>query len=201
MVKRTTDFEQLEPEEQEYLLSLLDKPNLQEEDAELVLSLMKDYSSDVTEFLPALIRNFPGLAKKLYYFCKDVTDKEEVAAALLSVARSHQVTEYQLFWFAAMVEDYLLKTKKVGDLLHKLYEHERSTPITRAKILEIPANGYGLSDLRQETLKTGHSDWLAWSSACGVRAQPKGQRNQMLKYFRKASPMNRLIGEFVETSF
>lgn len=195
------EFEQLEPEEQEYLLSLLDKPNLQEEDAELVLSLMREYSSDVMEFLPSLIRNFPGLAKKLYYFCRDVKDKNEVTAALLSVAQTHQVTEYQLFWFAAMVEDYLLTTKKVGDLLHNLYEHERSTAITRAKILEIPVSKYGLSDLREENLKTGHSDWLAWSSACGVRAQPKGQRNQMLKYFRKASPMNKLIGEFVETCF
>lgn len=195
------DLGHLAQDEQDYLLSLLNRPNLQEEDAELVLTLMKDHSSDVMEFLPKLIRNFPGLAKKLYYFCKDVPDKEEVAGALLDVTKNHQPTEYQLFWFAVMVEDYLLPTKQAGDVLLSLYENDQSTSITKAKVLEIPSKNYGLPDMREEHLKTGHSDWLAWSSAFGVRNQPKGQRNQILKYFRKSSPMNQLIGEFVETCF
>lgn len=195
------DLEQLEEGEQEYLIHLLHRDNIQEEDAELVLTLMREHSSDVLEFLPGLIRNFPGLAKKFYYFCKDVPDKDEVSAVLLDVTRNQQVTEYQLFWFAAMVEDYLLKTKKAGELIGSLYENERSTAISRAKILEIPDKKYGLSDMREEHLKTGQSDWLAWSSACGSRIHPKGQRNQLLKYFRKSSTMNQLIGEFVENCF
>lgn len=112
-----------------------------------------------------------------------------------------QITEYQLFWFGMMVEGYLLKTPSAGDLLISLYEHPNATSITKAKILEIPEKRFGLGDLREEQLKTGQSDWLAWTAAVGARVHPKGQRNQLLKYFRKSSPMNRLIGEFVETYF
>ncbi len=82
-----------------------------------------------------------------------------------------------------------------------LYEHENATDITKAKLLEIPEKRFGLTNLRDEQLRTGQSGWLGWASAVGARVQPKGQRNQLLKYFRKASPMNRLIGEFVETCF
>ena len=79
-----------------------------------------------------------------------------------------------------------------------LYDHESATPITKAKILEIPEMRFGMPDLREEQLRSGQSGWLAWSSAVGTRKHPKGKRNHLLKYFRKASPMNRLIGEFVE---
>jgi hypothetical protein len=50
-------------------------------------------------------------------------------------------------------------------------------------------------------LRTGHSGWLACSAAVGARNQPKGTRNQLLKYFRKSSSMNQHMGEFVETCF
>jgi hypothetical protein len=196
------DLEELSSEEQEYLLSLLQRDNIQEEDAELVLTLMRDHSTDVMEFIPMLIGDFPGLAKRLYYFCIDAGDKSEVTAAICKhINTEKKITEYQLFWFAMMAEDYLLGTPKVGDLLIGLYDHENATDITKAKVLEMPEKKFGLPDLRDEQLRTGHSDWLAWSAAVGSRIHPKGQRNQMLKYFRKSSPMNRLIGQFVETSF
>ncbi len=163
---------------------------------------MQEHSSDIMEFLPTLIKGFPGLAKKLFHFCKDVPDKEDITEILIELLNHDDpVTEYQLFWFGAMTEDYLLGTRKVGELIMALYDHDKATAITKAKILEIPEKRFGLSDMREEQLKTGHSGWLSWSSAVGARAHAKGQRNQLLKYFRKASPMNQLIGEFVESCF
>ena len=155
------------------------------------------------EFLPGLISDFPGLAKRLYYFCREIDDKQEVVSMLRTYVNDTdvQITEYQLFWFAKMAEDYLLKVSGAGELLIALYEHEEATDITRAKILEIPEKRFGLTDLREERLKTGHSDWLIWSAAVGSRVHPKGQRNQLMKYVRKSSPMNRLIGDFVEKCF
>jgi hypothetical protein len=196
------DVLELSAEEQEYLLSLLKGGNIQEEDAELVLTLMREYSTDVIEFIPMLIRDFPGLAKRLYYFCNEVEDKTGLVTAVKNfVDEAGHITEYQLFWFAKMLEDYLLSADGAGNLLMALYEHEDATNISKAKILEIPDKRFGLSDLREEQLRTGHSDWLSWSSAVGARVHAKGQRNQLLKYFRKSSPMNRFIGEFVETCF
>jgi hypothetical protein len=111
-----------------------------------------------------------------------------------------QVTEFQLFWFAMMLEDYLLKTQLARDLVIALYEHENATDITKAKILEISEKRFGLPDLREEQLRTGQSGWLAWSAAVGSRVHPKSQRNHLLKYFRTSSPMNGFIGEFVENA-
>jgi hypothetical protein len=195
-------LEELSNEEQEYLISLLKPDNVPEEDAELVLTLMQDHSSDVIDYIPTLIRDFPGLAKRMYHFCANVDDKDEVAAAILNyLEEGTQITEYQLFWFGMMVEDYLLKTSRAGKLVMSLYEHENATDISRAKILEIPDKRFGLVDLRDEQLRSGHSDWPAWAAAIGSRVHPKGQRNHLLKYFRKSSKMNRIIGEFVENAF
>lgn len=175
---------------------------MSEEDAELVLRLMEDHSSDIFQHLPNLIRNFPGLAKRMYYFCDKVHDKYEVATVLLNLLKSGtQVTEYQLFWFGVMAEGYLLKTPKVGDLLIALYYHENATDITRAKVLEIPERHFGLPELREEQLRSAQSNWPAWAAAVGSRNDPKAQRNHLLTYFRTVSPMNRLVGKFVENVF
>jgi hypothetical protein len=163
---------------------------------------MQDHSSDVFEYLPTMLRNFPGLAKRIYHFCSKFPDKHEVAEIVLKYVQGHtQITEFQLFWFGMMVEDYLRKTPKAGSLMMSIYEHADATDIVKAKILEIPEKRFGMPDLREEQLRSGHSDWLAWAAAIGSRVHAKGQRNQILKYFRKSSKMNKLIGDFVEAAF
>jgi len=197
------ELESLSEEEVEYLISLLSRGNLQEEDAELVLAVMRDADSNINDYLPALIKDFPGLTKRLYYFCVSYQDKSAVADAIFTHVKSgSKLTEFQLFWFTKITEDLLLGSiTKAGDLLISLYEHEAATTISRAKILEIPEMHFGMPDLREEQLRSGQSGWLAWASAIGSRKNPKAQRNHLLKYFRKSSPMNRLIGEFVEQAF
>jgi len=196
------ELEDLSEEEIEYLISLLKTGSIQEEDAELVLTLMRDAGADINDYLPALVKDFPGLAKRLYYFCLHYHDRAAVADALSSHLKSGaKLTEFQLFWFAKIVEDQLLKNHKAGELLMCLYDHESATPISKAKILEIPEMRFGMPDLREEQLRIGQSGWPAWAAAVGTRGNPKGKRNHLLKYFRKTSSMNRLIGEFVEQAF
>lgn len=155
------DLEELSEKEQEYLLSLLKRDTIQEEDAELVLTLMGEHSLDVMEFIPTLVREFPALSKRIYHFCTDIDDKSEITAAILKYLKGNaQVTEYQLFWFGMMAEDYLISTKRAGELLGALYEHKSATVITKAKVLEIPEKRFGLPELREEHLRTGHSDCL-----------------------------------------
>lgn len=155
-----------------------------------MLTLMQDHSSDVLEYLPSLIRDFPGLAKRMYHFCAKVLDKNEVASVILSYLNGGtQITEYQLFWLGMMVEGYLPQDSKssVAIIIMSIYEHQDATDITRAKILEIPEKRFGLPDLRNERLRSGHSHSPAWAAAVGSRNQPKSQRNHLLKYFRKSS--------------
>jgi hypothetical protein len=107
--------------------------------------------------------------------------------------------EYQLFWFAYILEQYLLKTKKASAVINALYSHPRATPMSKAKVLEIADNRYGLPELREPLLRSGQSDWLSWSAAVGERNLKSPTRNHRLSYFSKVSPMNALISKVVAT--
>ena len=148
--ERTDEIEGLNDEEKAYLLSLLKRDNVQEEDAELVLTLMRDNSDDIIEFIPGLVREFPGLSKRLYHFCRDVEDKDAITVIIKEyIDTGVRITEYQLFWFGKMAEDYLLGSQGIGQLLISLYEHDSATDISKAKILEIPEKRFGLPDLEK----------------------------------------------------
>lgn len=190
----------LSPDEQEYLLDLLRSPRVQEEDAELVLTLMAEEPRLLVQHLPLILREFPALTRRVYHLCKGIRHKALLTDMIVAHLQSTPyVPEYQMFWYGMIAEDYLLDTRDAGKLLMLL--HEKGTLISRAKILEIPDKRFGLPALREERLRSGASGWLEWCAAFGSRSQAKGRRNQLLKYFRKASSMNRIIGEFVETCF
>lgn len=188
----------LSDEELEYIMSLLKDGNLEEEDAELILTVMRRHTEDVEDHLPQITRQFPHLAKNVVRFCAEISDKEVVAQIVLDIiSDGSPVQEYQLFWFGVMLEEYLIHTKKASALIGGLFNHHNATDISRAKILEIPDLRFGLPELRNNYLTTGQSDWLSWSSAVGSRNMKAAARNYKLNYFKNSSDMNRLIGEIV----
>lgn len=189
----------LSKKQRKYLISLLKEDTISEEDAELVLRLMQPYADEVLDHLDGLVEAFPNLAKEIHRFCAglDNKGKARVAEIVLDYVESKHPTEFVLFWLAKIVEDYLLKTKRAGDLLLALYQCEGATKISKAKILEIPENRFGMIELRNEQLKTGQSDWLSWSSAVGSRAQKPASRNYVLKYFCTGSEMNHIVGSCI----
>lgn len=189
---------QLDRRQKSYLLELLKTDALTEEDAELVLALMQDHGDDLLAHLPVLAAGFPNLAKRFYQFCqrlgRKLSNREQLAEVLLTLlTNSACLTEFQLFWFAKITEDHLLQTKQAGSILIKIFEYEHSTMLTKARILEIPENRFGMVELRESNLKNGSSNWLAWAAATGSRALPRAQRNYALAYFAKASPLNFLV--------
>lgn len=191
--------DRLSEEEIEYVVSLLDDPNLREEDAELVLIVTRDHAERVGEHLGVFARGFPHLAKNFYGLCSEIADKDDVAAVVLDTAKNGEhVGEYQLFWFGVMLEDYLLSTEHASDLIYTLYHHPNATDVSRAKLLEIPDLRYGLTEMREAFLREGRSDWLSWASAVGSRALKRAGRNYLLDYFKNGSAMNRLIAEIVQ---
>lgn len=133
-------------------------------------------------------------------FSRNVKDTEALATLLVKYLKETPVVpEYQLFWIGMMLEDYLLGTKAAGNLINTLYSHPWATSVTKAKILEIPDNRFGLVELREEQLQEGKSDWLAWASAVGSRKKKKASRNYVLKYFRNGSSVNNLIAEVISS--
>jgi hypothetical protein len=190
----------LSAEELDYITTLLQDATLEEDDAELILTVMRKHTEDVEAHLPEMMRRFPHLAKNVARFCAEISDKELVAEIVLNlVSDASPVGEYQLFWFGVMLEEYLINTRKASKLIDALFNHPNATDISRAKVLEIPDQRFGLQELRNSYLGTGQSDWLSWSSAVGSRSMGKAARNYRLTYFKNSSPMNRLIGDIVES--
>lgn len=191
--------EALDDEEVEYLMDLLRNPEIEEEDAELVLTLLRDYGEDVMSYLPMFLARFPNLSKNIYHFCGHIDDKAELLTVIRDFVRSNEeITEFQLFWLAKSFETYLLGASGAGDVLSALYEHRNATDISKSKILEIPDRRFGLGDLREEHLRTGASGWLSWSSAVGARVERKKNRNHLLGYFANGSAVNDLISRCVQ---
>jgi hypothetical protein len=188
----------LSKREHDYIISLLTKESLDEEDAELILSVMGECATKAEGKLGYILSSFPSLTKSVYKFCAHIQKKDFITELLIQITSSNQtLQEYQLFWFACIVDEYLLGTSGVSTLISNLYHHPRSTNISRAKILEIPDKRFGLPELRANLLRSGQSDWLSWSAAMGERRLNAAARNHGLNYFSKGSPMNYLISQIV----
>ena len=91
------------------------------------------------------------------------------------------------------MEDHLIGHGCYDDVLMRIFELTQDFKIARAKVLEIPEQGFGFKEIRDEFLKTGQSDWLSWTSAMGTRSLKAAERNYVLDYFSKGSPLNYLI--------
>jgi hypothetical protein len=197
--KEDEGYAKLDEEEVEFIISLLSAGNLSEEDAELIMVVMRDNVSRIEQHLGMFANGFPHLAKNFFGLCTDAADKEAVASLILQVTRAgDHIGEFQLFWFGMMLEAYLIDSKSASNLVYALYYHESATDISRAKILEIADLRYGLPEMREAYLREGRSDWLAWASAVGTRRMDKQARNYLLDYFANGSKMNKLIATILQ---
>jgi hypothetical protein len=193
------DDDTLTEDESEYLMELLKNPEIEEEDAELVLALMRDHSDDVLGNLEDFLRRFPNLSKSIFHFCSHIEDKADLLSVVKPLLNSDaELTEFQLFWLAKVFEEYLMDEVGAAEVVHRLYEHPNATDISRAKLLEIEDRRFGLTELREEHLRTGQSGWFSWASAVGTRVEKKSNRNHILGYFANGSPLNELSARCVQ---
>lgn len=91
------------------------------------------------------------------------------------------------------MEDHLIGHGCYGEVLMRIFELIQDFKIARAKVLEIPEQGFGFKEIRDEFLKTGQSDWLSWTSAMRTRSLKAAERNYILDYFSKVSQLHYLI--------
>ena len=188
----------LSESELKYIDDILKRPDIEEDDAELILTLMRDNASKVEKRLPYIIEHYPHLMKNVHNFFSGVQDKSFIANMILSYAKNKRtITEFQLFWFCATLDDHLMKTPEAASLIDVLFNHRSSTSISRAEILEIQDKRFGLQELRNYYLNSGQSDWLAWSSAVGSLSVKPAARNHLLKYFGNQSNMNYLVSTII----
>jgi hypothetical protein len=199
-VDEEEDDDPLTDEQLEYLMELLKDPDIDEADAELVLTVLKSRDEDVLEHLTDFLERFPSLTRRIYSYSKHIEDATELGTLFDNfVKKTKTATEDQLFWIAKIAEDYLHGTSGYSKLLLRVYQHFEATPIVQAKVLEINGLKAGFQDIRETHLK-GSSDWRAWASIVGSTSLPKGKRNQMLNYVGKASRMNSIVAQAVQKS-
>jgi len=197
MVEEEDDDDPLSDEQLEFLMDLIRNPDIDESDAELVLTVLQSRDDDVLEHLTDFLVKFPSLSRRVHSYSKHVRDVTELATMLDAFVKNAKTpTEDQLFWVAKIAEDYLQATPTYSKLLLRLYQHSETTPIVQAKVLEIDTTKGGFQDIREKHLQ-GSSDWRAWASIVGSGSMPKGARNQMLKYVSKASRMNSIVAAAV----
>ena len=195
----SANTEGLDQAKVERLLELLVDPKIEEEDVELILSVLHDHHASISSFIPLLIARFPNIVKQLHKITAQVADKEELAVHIISMLdHEENLLEFQLFWIVMIAEDHLSATNSFSKLVMKLYELTSDHKIARAKLLEIPDQTFGLKEIRAEILKTGASDWSSWAAAVGTRTLQKAERNHALSYFSKGSPLNHLIAECIK---
>jgi len=183
------------------LIDLLKNDEADESDADMILGFLSNHaeSEHLLEVIPELLSRFPNLIKHIYSVCANVEDKQSLRNVISQyLAEDDSYLEYQLFWLVKIVEDHILDHVDSGDLLNRLYELTGDHKIARAKILEIPVQNYGFKELRLDYLKTGQSDWLSWAAAMGSRTLIASERNHLLTYFSKGSPLNFLVAECVK---
>lgn len=180
------------------LIDLLKNDDTDESDADQILGFLRTHSDSVLEVIPELLTRFPNLIKHIHAVCADVTDKNSLNKILKDYLDIQDYyLEYQLFWITSIIEDYLLGHVDCGPSIIRIFELTADYKIARAKILEIPTQSYGMKEQRSEYLKTGQSDWLSWSAAMGSRTLIAAERNHVLSYFSKGSPLNYLVSECV----
>lgn len=197
-------FNELSVDQINRLLALLKEDSLDDHDAELILSILRFHSTDISDYLPTLLERFPSLSKNVFTLINGFSiikkiSSEKTAEILYGFLRKSEfLSEFQLFWLAVIAENRLGQTKQYGEILNLLYEYSANSIIARAKILEIPTQKFGMKELREEHLKNGSSDWLSWASAMGSRTLRKAERNYVLDYFSKGSSLNYLISSCVK---
>src|SRR3546814_4496680 len=100
---------------------------------------ISDWSSDVCSSDLTLLAKFPNIYKHLYTVSLQVRDREALATILLEfLNQGDDFIEHQLFWLAAIAEEALSGTTKLGAILMRIFELTGEAPIARARVLEIP---------------------------------------------------------------
>lgn len=192
-------FASLSEERVTELKGKLFHPECEDWEAALLLSYFAANPSDFLPFMHQYLVRFPRLTKRVSHIAGHVEDKSGMADCILRfLQHATLVTEEQTFWLATIVEANLLATSSANDLLVSLLSLSEDSVIARAKVLEIPENRFGMQDVREQYLRTGHSNWHGWAAAMGSRKLPRGSRNHLLGYFANCSAINRIVAECVK---
>ncbi|MCP1183997.1 RNA-directed DNA polymerase [Paenibacillus sp. 1781tsa1] len=188
------EIDQLTSEEAEFLHGLLHKKNIEDEDIELILSLLMTTEAETLELTRLVLNSSPQLTKNLYYNLKRnymrITDS--IISEFETFIEESFIPEYQLFWITKIIIDFTELNESIANLLVTIYRHPAVTNIVKCLILEIPENNFGFLEMKKNVAR-GHAPELIISAMVGLLSHEKSNRNQIYKYVGKSNSMLRTI--------
>lgn len=177
----------LEEDEREYLVALLQSPNLAQEDVELALTLLRNELDAFDLVVEPVIEKAPHLLRGLHRFIatSGPEDGGQVWDAIANRLKKKRIPEHDLFWYARTLVDYYEIDQDVADLLLELYYHPEATSVVKAAILEDNCLDHGLDDLKIQELRSGSNLLIVSAAMHGLSGLEKGKRNHQFKYARR----------------
>ena len=144
----------------------------------------------------AVALDHPDLVKQLSFWFRTVRNKDELGDVLWSALKSRFLTDYQLFWLAHIADEHLLETASLGKVVDFVFKHPNASDITKARILEIPTNKFGMAARREIYLRQT-TGWTSWAAGIGMLNAPKDSRNQLAKYVKNDGIMGRMMSQVI----
>lgn len=184
---------ELSEEEREYLYALINAPDIEEEDAELALSLLKEDPDAVTKLAELVVHDFPNLTKNLYKVFLSMNNPEEYFYLFRDKIEDEQVHEFELFWITRIVLDHFSWSSEKADFLIDVYNDSSTPPTVKAAILEDEQLGYGLIDMKRNIVESGGVNICSFAAVAGLNKMEKGRRNQLYKYAASQSPIMKVL--------
>lgn len=188
----------LEEEEREYLEDIASRKQVAEEDLELALALV-DKGDAVVNLIRLVCSEHPHLIKQAYRLWgeSEYDDDGAIWEIIDNRAGEKFLTEYELFWLAKMVVDLYGIDDQTVDVLMKIYEHPRATPVVQGVVLENAENGYGFLELKETQLRDTPGGIAAICALAGLRKTEKSKRNHVCKYVAKTGPYAQVLAGIV----
>ncbi len=186
---------ELTEEEVEFLKDLLhNDKDIEDEDIELVLSLLTTSEQETIDLIKLVLNTSPQLTKNLYHNIKRnyMAISNSVISEFENFIDKTFIPEYQLFWITKILIDFTVLNESIADLLIKIYRHSSSTNIVKCLILEVPENSFGFLEVKKNVAR-GHAPELIISAMVGLISHEKSNRNQIYKYIGKTNSMLRTI--------
>ncbi|MEK4346516.1 RNA-directed DNA polymerase [Paenibacillus sp. FSL P4-0184] len=189
------EIEDLTDEEISFLKDMLhNRKSIEDEDIELILTLLMTSESETIELTRLVLNNSPQLTKNLYYNIKRnyMMISDAIISEIEVYLEKSFIPEYQLFWITKTIIDFTEINESIADLLVSIYRHPSVTNVVKCIILEIPENNYGFLELKKNIAR-GHAPELIISAMVGLVSHEKSNRNQIYKYVGKTNSMLRTV--------
>ncbi|MDN4619290.1 RNA-directed DNA polymerase [Paenibacillus sp. PsM32] len=186
--------EELTEQESIFLKEMLHEKNIEDEDIELILSLLTTTESETIELTRLVLYRSPQFIKNLYYNIKRsyMTLSEDIIDEFEIYLNKDYIPEYSLFWITKILIDFTELNELIANILINVYKHSSITNVTKCLILELQENNYGFLELKKHVAR-GHAPELIISAMTGLISHEKGNRNQIYKYVGKSNSMLRTI--------